>query len=74
MGSVEPSCTRCGHAQREHGGSDAGGRGCTSSLVLDTGFALGRCGCPGYTRDAAALWDPVPVVDRESAELDDLSY
>jgi hypothetical protein len=59
-----PACTRCGHPRRQHA-STLVGSGCTSTVTLDGGRATGRCGCPGYTRDASALWEPVRVVDDE---------
>ena len=38
-----------------------------TSVRLETGLALGRCGCAGYTSNAAALWEPVGV----EREIDD---
>jgi len=26
-------------------------------------LAVGRCGCAGYTTEATALWEEVPIVD-----------
>jgi hypothetical protein len=63
MGSIEPTCTRCGHPRSEH----PAGRACVTSVRLETGFALGRCACSGYTSNAAALWEPVGV----ARELED---
>jgi hypothetical protein len=59
-----PACTRCGHSRRHHRGTFGGGaRGCSSSVRLETGLGVGRCGCAGYTKEPAALWEAVPVVD-----------
>ncbi len=63
VGSIEPACTRCGHPRSEH----PAGRACVTSVRLETGLALGRCGCVGYTSNAAALWEPVGV----EREIDD---
>ena len=59
-----PACTRCGHARRHHRGTFGGGDpGCRARVTPEEGLAVGRCGCSGYTKDASALWEPVPVVD-----------
>jgi hypothetical protein len=59
-----PSCTRCGHARRDHRGTfGAGDPGCKVQLTPEVGLARARCGCRGYTTDAAALWEAVPLVD-----------
>jgi hypothetical protein len=32
-------------------------------------LAVGRCGCAGYTTDATALWEEVPIVDVSELRL-----
>ena len=72
-----PACSRCGHARRHHRGAFGGGDpGCKARVAPEDGLAVGRCGCSGYTREPAALWEPVPIVDlveprlRTADELD----
>jgi len=59
-----PACARCGHARRRHRGTFSGaGARCTARVASDVGLALGRCGCIGYTADAAAFTESVEVVE-----------
>jgi hypothetical protein len=30
---------------------------------VDLGLAVGRCGCAGYTTEAATFAEPVPIID-----------
>jgi hypothetical protein len=63
-----PACARCGHPRRHHRGTfGSGAAGCKAIVAADAGLALGRCGCAGYTTDAAAFTEPVEIV--EVAEL-----
>lgn len=59
-----PACARCGHARRHHRGTFGGGvAACTVEVPAEQGLAFGRCGCSGYTADAAAFEEPVEIVD-----------
>src|SRR5579862_1613649 len=63
-----PACSRCGHARRHHRGAfGPGEQGCKARVAAEVGLAIGRCGCPAYTTDAAAFGEPVEIV--ETAEL-----
>jgi hypothetical protein len=65
-----PSCTRCGHPRRQHRGAFGGGaNGCKVRVSLEVGLAVGRCGCAGYTADAAAFVESVPLVDVNELRL-----
>jgi hypothetical protein len=59
-----PACTRCGHARRRHRGTFGGGEpGCKARVTPEVGLAVGRCGCVGYTADAAAFTESNTIVD-----------
>jgi len=40
-----------------------GSPSCAARVAVGSGLALGRCGCPGYTTDAATYGEPVEIVD-----------
>jgi hypothetical protein len=42
------------------GGGDPG---CTARVAAEFGLAVGRCGCAGYTTDAAAFAESAPIID-----------
>jgi hypothetical protein len=59
-----PACTRCGHPRRQHRGTFGGGSpGCMSRVSAEVGLAVGRCGCAGYTTDAAAFTEHTSIVE-----------
>src|SRR5579864_4154225 len=65
-----PACSRCGHARRQHRGTFGGGEpGCKAQVTPNDVLAVGRCGCAGYTTDATALWEEVPIVDVSELRL-----
>jgi hypothetical protein len=65
-----PACTQCGHARRRHRGAFGGGEpGCKARVAAEIGLAVGRCGCAGYTTDAAAFAEPTPIVDLTEMRL-----
>lgn len=65
-----PACKRCGHPRRQHRGTFGSGEsGCKARVAADSGLAIGRCGCAGYTTDAAAFAEPVSIVDVNDLRL-----
>jgi len=64
-----PECKRCGHPRAEHSGTfGSSPRKCRVEVPLDDGtLAVGRCACPGYSREADR--DPVGVTDVQVLRL-----
>jgi hypothetical protein len=59
-----PACTRCGHPRRKHRGTFGGGEpGCKARVAAETGLAVGRCGCAGYTTESAAFTEATPTIE-----------
>ncbi len=38
-------------------------------MAVESGLAVGRCGCAGFTTDAAAFAEAVPIVDVNDLQL-----
>ena len=47
----------------------AGSSGCKVRVTAEVGLAVGRCGCVGYTNDAAAFAEPTTMVDVNELRL-----
>jgi hypothetical protein len=59
-----PACSRCGHPRKQHSGAFSRGiERCEAQVAIEGTLAVGRCGCAGFTRDAAAFGETPPLVD-----------